>query len=49
MLTIQDFKALKTKEQFINLLKAKQPEDAYLRKRVKNASGRISRSSTMGC
>ena len=29
MLTIQDFKALKTKEQFINLLKAKQPEEHF--------------------
>ena len=29
MLTIQDFKELKTKEQFINLLKAKQPEEQF--------------------
>ena len=29
MLTKQDFKALKTKEQFINLLKAKQPEEQF--------------------
>ena len=29
MLTIQDFKELKTKEQFINLLKAKQPEEHF--------------------